>query len=1226
MADLNATVQVTVDGASYAATNNGDGTWTLADGTIAALPEGKYDVAVVAADPDTGTDAYDSTADELTIDLTAPSAAVSFLTTGDKTPALSGTVTDPAARILVTVGGRGYLATNNGNGTWSVPDNTIPLLNGAPAMLDYGVYNVTVTATDDAGNAGNDATTNELTIQPTLSVTANALLTNDPTPELTGTVSDPVALIKITVNGATYDATNNGDGSWTLADGSMAALKEGSYVIRALATNAVFGTFDYDDTSELSVDLTAPSVTISPLTTADKTPALSGTINDPTARLIVTVGGNEYLATVNGGTWNVPDNAIPLFHGAPVNMAYGTYDVAVTATDDAGNVGTDATANELVVQPTLTVTVNTLLTNDTTPELTGTVDDLNAEVELTVNGVTYAAVNNADGTWTLPGGDIAVPLEPESPNKTATYDVVAVATDPDSGATAQDATLDELTIDLAEPKVTVTPLATEDTTPPLQGTVDDPQARIVVTAGGEDYLATNNGNGTWTVPDNAIPVFHGAPVKLGYGTYDVVVTATNKAGNAGTDKTRSELTVRTVPQVSVDELRTNDTTPELTGRVDNPADTVIVTVNGNTYPAVNNGDGTWTLPDNTVAQLTNGAHDVVATATNAQGNSASDTTTDELVVDTVPPQATLKSADGVDLADTAGTVTTSDTTPGFAGTLDDSNPAAAGIVVTVGGQDYDAEFTGYQTNDEDEQEAWWELKDDVITALAAGTYDVTITVSDEAGNGTARTWTGALRITDIPTVAVDRLTTDDRTPALSGTVGSTDAIVVVTVNGQAYGAVNYGDGTWRVLDDTVASLGTGTYDIAVTATNANGTGTDGTAGELTIVEKRTVTILPLITSHASPALTGTVNDPDAIVEIRVDGHIYKAKNNEDGTWTLKAGSLSPLGTGTYDVIVRATHKDGAYTFDETSDELVVVDETLTTITVTLVGKKNNGGKTRGGSISYEDTDGTNVTVLLNGRQGSATLTFVSDSPINRTGDVLTATAGVELSLMVVDTDTDRISFRAGGGADGGTTIGFIGGDVVLNKLQAQNCDLIDNGINMASGIIEQISLRSIQTTDVMMGGTSAKGVRVQVRNNTEQANIRLTMASVKSFTTGSMIDSSLLVGTLGPEDSNGDGVSDLPRLIDLFGGFGIGSVKITGYKGAEGDLYVNANVAASRIGKIALMNAILENRDADTEEPVPFGVTAENIGKLTLSQGNITYTWPGTWLAAPGDLEIRVAD
>ena len=65
-------------------------------------------------------------------------------------------------------------------------------------------------------------------------MTVLGLTTADNTPALTGTVSDPSATVQVTVNGTTYAATNNGDGTWTLADNTIApALADGTYDVRS---------------------------------------------------------------------------------------------------------------------------------------------------------------------------------------------------------------------------------------------------------------------------------------------------------------------------------------------------------------------------------------------------------------------------------------------------------------------------------------------------------------------------------------------------------------------------------------------------------------------------------------------------------------------------------------------------------------------------------------------------------------------------------------------------------------------------------------------------------------------------------------------------------------------------------------------------------------------------------------------------------------------------------
>ncbi|WP_437403785.1 Ig-like domain-containing protein, partial [Alteromonas macleodii] len=70
----------------------------------------------------------------------------------------------------------------------------------------------------------------------------------------------------------------------------------------------------------------------------------------------------------------------------------------------------------------------------------------------------------------------------------------------------------------------------------------------------------------------------------------------------------------TAPTVAINDLTTNDTTPELTGTVNDPNAVVVVTIDGNDYTATNNGDGTWTLADNAVAVLAEGSYPTSVTA------------------------------------------------------------------------------------------------------------------------------------------------------------------------------------------------------------------------------------------------------------------------------------------------------------------------------------------------------------------------------------------------------------------------------------------------------------------------------------------------------------------------------------------------------------------------------------------------------------------------------------
>lgn len=610
--DGNAVVKVTINGVEYTATNLGNGNWELADNTISpALADGSYEVSVTATDK-AGNIGSDATSQELTVDTKAPAVTVTTgVITNDTTPRLTGTVDDPDAVVKVTVNGIEYLAQNKGDGTWELANDSI-----TPA-LSNGVYNIIATATDQAGNIANDTTDQELTINTNApTVTINPLITSDKTPKLTGTVSDPNAIVEVMVNNIKYTATVLGNGTWELADNTIASLLDNTYDVSVKATDQAGNIGTDGTTNELVVDTQAPTVTVDALITNDSTPKLTGTVDDKNAAIKVTVNGVEYSATNKGdGTWELADNQI-----TPA-LADGTYDVTVQATDQANNIRTDGTAQELVINTKAPgITVDYLYTSDTTPKLTGTVSDKDAVIKLTIGGIEYAAVNKGDGSWELADNQIAPALQD------GIYDVIAKATDK-AGNVATDNSVQDLLVDTIAPVVTVDMLLTNDSTPKLTGTVDTPDAVVKVTVAGTEYTALNLGNGTWEIANDAIAA-------LADGTYDVQATATDKAGNKGTDATNRELTVdTTAPIVTIDSLVTGDGTPKLTGTVDDINAAVKVTVNGSEYTAINNGNGTWVLPDDVIQPaLATGTYDVLAKASDKAGNIGTDGSVDELVV------------------------------------------------------------------------------------------------------------------------------------------------------------------------------------------------------------------------------------------------------------------------------------------------------------------------------------------------------------------------------------------------------------------------------------------------------------------------------------------------------------------------------------------------------------------------------------------------------------------
>ncbi len=931
--DSSTSLTVVINGITYTEadgnlTDNGDDTWSLTIPVINVLSDGVYDVMATAED-DFGNVAADNTSDELTIDITAPTTpTVIAQVSDDPTPLIKGTA-DSADDLTVEVNGAIYTEgdgnlTDNGDGTWSlqIPD--------ADSLPD-GTFDVVATATDAAGNSATDGTTDELTIDtmaPT-TPTVTAQITNDPTPTITGT-ANTVDNLTVTVNGVTYaegdgNLIDNGDNSWILniPDGNI--LPDDIYDVKANVTDVAGNSATDNTTDELTIDTMAPTIpTVTAQITNDSTPTITGTANT-VDNLTVTVNGVTYaegdgnLIDNGDNSWilNIPDGNI---------LPDDIYDVKANVTDVAGNSATDNTTDELTIDtmaPT-TPTVTAQITNDPTPTITGTANTVD-NLTVTVNGVTYAEgdgnlIDNGDNSWILniPDGNIL----PDD-----IYDVKANVTDA-AGNSATDNTTDELTIDTMAPTIpTVTAQITNDPTPLIEGTADSADDLTVEVNGAiyteGDGNLTDNGDGTWSlqIPDGD---------SLPDGIYDVKANATDAAGNSATDGTTDELTIDTMAPTTptVTDQITNDPTPLIEGTADS-ADDLTVEVNGAIYTEgdgnlTDNGDDTWNLQIPDGDSLPDGTFDVVATATDAAGNSATDGTTDELTIDTMAP--------------TIPTVTaqiTNDPTPLIEGTAD----SADDLTVEVNGTIY-TEGDGNLTDNGD---GTWSLQIPDGNILPDDIYDVKANVTDVAGNSATDNTTDELTIdTMAPTIpTVTAQITNDPTPLIEGTADSADDLTV-EVNGTIYtegdgNLTDNGDGTWSLQIPDGDSLPDGIYDVIATATDAAGnTANDGSTDELAIdtMSPTIPTVDMLTTTDVTPMLTGTA-DFDADLTVEVDGVSYTkgdgnltAQNNN--TWDLQIADDHALEDGTYEVVATSTDDLGNRAIDITTDELVISLGTPTT--------------------------------------------------------------------------------------------------------------------------------------------------------------------------------------------------------------------------------------------------------------------------------------------------------
>jgi hypothetical protein len=334
----------------------------------------------------------------------------------------------------------------------------------------------------------------------------SAAITTDTTPTIGGTTDvEAPGIITVTVGGQTLTTTPS-DGAWSV---TSALLANATYPVIASVTDAVGNSGGA--TQQLTVDTVLPVVTIDDgpsALTNDPTPTISGTSDAAVGTEIrVTVDAQTRKALVHSdATWNVTPSA----------LTDGTRTVSAAVTDPAGNVGSDS--QQLTVDtaaPAVTILGGaTALTNDATPEISGTADDAAGQtVTVDLADETLSGQVQPDGTWSL----LAAALI-DGPHR-----VVMTVSD----AAGNRARFTQwLTIDTVSPVVAISggeTASTSDTSPTIRGTDAVPGTTITVTIGGQTLTTLVQSDGTWNA----------TPTSLGAGAWPVVVSTPDPAGNVG---------------------------------------------------------------------------------------------------------------------------------------------------------------------------------------------------------------------------------------------------------------------------------------------------------------------------------------------------------------------------------------------------------------------------------------------------------------------------------------------------------------------------------------------------------------------------------------------------------------------------------------------------------------------------------------------------------------------
>jgi hypothetical protein len=329
---------------------------------------------------------------------------------------------------------------------------------------------------------------------------------------------------------------------------------------------------------------------------------------------------------------------------------------------------------------------------------------------------------------------------------------------------------------------------------------------------------------------------------------------------------------------------TNTSLPTISGTTNvGTSGTVTVTVAGQTLTTIPAGNGSWSV-DPTI--LANATYTVLASTTDGAGNVA--TATQQLTIDTVPPVVTLNGG---------GTVLTDSQTPTIAGTTD--NGTGTTVTVHVGGQILTALV---QTG------GVWNI---APATLAEGTYTVTASVTDPAGNTGSATQQLTVDITP-PTVAITggaTALTNNATPTISGTSSGADGrTVTVTIGAQTLTDTVQSGGAWSV---TPTHLSDGSYDVMMSVSDAAG----NPAGAAQILTVDTVAPVIAINGGASatstsadPTITGSTDAaPGSTVTVTLAGQMLTTLVQPSGSFNASAVAV---GLGSWPVVVTVSDAAG----------------------------------------------------------------------------------------------------------------------------------------------------------------------------------------------------------------------------------------------------------------------------------------------------------------------------
>ncbi|UAN34428.1 Ig-like domain-containing protein [Enterobacter asburiae] len=993
-------VTVTLNGKNYAATTAADGTWSLTvpAADLAGLGEANYTLSATATN---GVGNSVSNTANLLVDTALPTVTINTVA-GDNVinaaevaagQTISGKVANAEAgnTVTVTIGGNSYTATVQSDLTWSVnvPESVL-------TALGNGDLTVSASVTNGHGNTG--AGEREIVIDANLpglridTVAGDDVINSIEHGQnliVTGS-SDGLAAgttLTVTVNGKTYAAPVLADGTWSAAipAADVGALAAGTVTVTAAGQSAAGNpvTISHD----VTVDLSAVAISIDAIATDDVINAgekgadlvLSGSTSNVEENQTVTItfGGKTYTAKVDAdGNWTATVPSADL-----AGLKDGDASVQVSVTNAHGN--SASAGREYSVDATApTVSIDTVAGDNVINAseaaagvaISGTTTaEVGQTVTVTLGGKSYTAQVQQGGIWSVnvPGTDLSALADNGYSVQVSVSDA---AGNPGSAGKA-------ITLDTTPPTVSFNAVAGDD----VINSVEHGQAQIVsgtatgasvgdklvITIGSNQYTTTVDASGNWSVgvPASVISA-------LNDGTVTLSATITDSAGNSSTQthdvvvNTASvALTINTVSGDDVINAAEAGSSLVINGSSAQFANgtQVTVTLNGKSYTATIQSDGSWTttVPAADVGALADGAsYQVSVSAQDSAGNSAS--ATHGISVDTTAPVVSIATLSGDDMLNALEAQQPL--------TVRGSSSAEAGqtVTVTLGGESYTATVANDGT---------WTL--DVpaadLAALSQGALTVTASVNDKAGNNGQTTHTLTVD-TVAPTVTISTVGDDDivnNAEQLAGQTisGTTTAeqgqTVTVSFSGHSYQATVGADGSWSVFVPGRDFLGLSDGDYTITATVSDKAGNPGSAthdvtlnGDVPTITINTFAQDDIVNAaeHGTPlVVSGTTDAPAGqTVTITLNGKTYTATVQNDGTWSYTVGSADVTALadgGSYVINAQVSNTIGNSGSD---NHTVTVDLTAPSMGISIDSLQNDTG------LSASDFITNDAQVVVNG--------------------------------------------------------------------------------------------------------------------------------------------------------------------------------------------------------------------------------------------------------------------